>query len=304
MGQRNIICLLSLITSVLYVEGQAPEDFDPTCRSGINIDRRSWFSAQWKLLLDTYDYKNLYNLDNRNPVWKFRDLDDDGLAWLGLGGSCSNTIYVCESNTPQNNWLFSQFISYKSANEVFFNISYDFSLCQDPECNKDYLTLYRYDQNALASDSTVVSNYLNSPLLGTESSSRIQQSGVPTTVTTTLSLDRPRNFSGFHLGIRDEGTCGSISRIIIYYLVCPERVEGLVRYGETAVPLKNSPDITFQVACAPNSYNVTSLEVIVTSATSICMDRAPDGARCECNPGYFLLNPTTCQGKSFKASQD
>ena len=65
-----------------------------------------------------------------------------------------------------------------------------------------------------------------------------QPSGATRQVSQNHALTRPSNREGFYLGIRDEGTCGDVIRIIVYYVVCPRRVEGLVTYPETALPVQ------------------------------------------------------------------
>lgn len=294
--------LLCLLVGLSLASGQAPGDQTPKCRKGLHLDDHI-FPAEWKILMDTFDYANLFN------VWILHDEDGDGVTWESfLGGVCSSVPYVCglifsdDLDVLHDNWMFSQFISYTNANELFFNVTYDFTGCPDDfdfYCSTGYVTLYRYDRNTKANKKTQTNilNYVYTPMFGTEESSRLEQSGSSGTVSKLIRMDRPDNFNGFYMGIRDEGTCGSINRMIIYYLVCPARVVGLVNYNEAALPSQSSSNTMFNAVCAPNAHNVTSLEVTIFSATGTCEDNAFGGARCECNPGYFKSNPTTCQGK-------
>ena len=139
-------------------------------------------------------------------------------------------------------------------------------------------------------------NY-NTPMFGTIASSRLEASGSASTLTKNESLVPTNNFNGFYMGIKDVGTCGQISRIIIYYLVCPAKVTGLVIYNEIAVPLRAASNVVYSAMCAANAHNVTHLEVTIISANSTCIDMASGGARCECNRGYFLFNTSHCEGK-------
>ena len=293
---------LCLLASISLTSGQAPGDYNASCRTGTQNINNRMFPAEWKILLDTYDYRNLYDPANLNPVWTTRDVDGDGHSWSPMGSLCANPLFVCAfltgGNAAQNNWMFSQFISYQSAHEVFFQIQNDgFRQCQlDPDtCSVDFLSLFRYDRNTVASSSERENELNYSPLFGTVESSRVEgtESGGQTQ---TKGLEPIDNFNGFYLGIRDEGTCGTIVRIIIYYFVCPARVVGLVNYAETPLPLQTGPNSSFSATCASNAYNVTSLEVILVSATHECVDEATGGAQCRCSPGYTNSSSTACEG--------
>ena len=291
--------LLLLLIDLSLASGQAPGDYDRKCREGNNAAEHI-FPAEWRILMDTFDYENLFDPFIRNPAWTTLDADGDGNTWSSaVGGVCSGAPYVCVLPAPQNNWIFSQFIRYTAANEVFFNIKYDFSSCVlNPLCTNDFMTLYRYDRNTVANnnDRTDIMNY-NTPMFGTIASSRLEASGSASTLTKNESLVPTNNFNGFYMGIEDVGTCGQISRIIIYYLVCPAKVTGLVKYKEIAVPLRTDSNVVYSASCVANAHNVTNLEVTIYSANSTCIDQVFKGAKCECNHGYFLFNACVCEGK-------
>ena len=299
MHLSSMPALLYLLIGLSLASGQAPGDFSPRCRRGIFLADHI-FPAQWKILMDTFDYENLFDPTIREPVWTTLDADGDRSSWLSVvGGVCSGSPYVCELRRPQNNWIFSQFIRYTAAKEVFFNIIYDFSSCVlNPLCVTDFMTLYRYDRNNMTNknDRINIMNY-NTPMFGTIASSRLEASGSASTLTKNESLVPTNNFNGFYMGIKDVGTCGQISRIIIYYLVCPAKVIGLVKFNEIPVPLRTASNFVYSASCVANAHNVTNLEVTIFSASSTCVEKASGGARCECNQGYFLLNTSLCDGK-------
>ena len=162
------------------------------------------------------------------------------------------------------------------------------------------MTLYNYNQDGIVSlaDRINPSNY--QPLFGTEAASRLEQlSGSSLEIAQTRSLLRPANSNGFYLGLRDEGTCGIISRLIVYYVVCPANVDGLVSYPEVAIPPQNTADITFTASCAANAHNVTTLQVTAFSSNGTCSPVAPGGAMCDCDAGYILSGSGhSCEGIS------
>jgi len=287
---------LVLCAWILYVvQGQAPGDHDANCRTGLNLNNHI-LPAEWRILMDTYDYSSL------SSKWV-------GIAspWSDVGGQCTPSLYVCQPLTNPSSiadsWLFSQHISYQSANEVFFNVSYQFSDCHSiPTCTIPYVTVYRYDRNTTATNSerTNTNNY--QPSFGTAASSRLEHpSGSTAQIQETRSFTRPASSTGFYLGVGDEGTCGSLNRIIVYYVVCPGRVDGLVTYPETAVPVQGSSDIIFDAVCAANAHNTSSRQVRASSSSSTCSDIAPGGVQCQCNAGYLTSGDGVSCGGEYES---
>ena len=110
-------------------------------------------------------------------------------------------------------------------------------------------------------------------------------------------MPRPTNRRGFYLGLRDEGTCGAVERIIVYYVACLGSVEGLVTYPETGVPVRGGNNVVFDAHCAPNVHNTTTLQVMAFASSSSCSPVAPGGARCECDAGYLIsADGLSCEG--------
>ena len=194
-----------------------------------------------------------------------------------IGGLCGWSAFVCGA-PPQNNWLFSQFISFTEAKEMYLEFSYFFS------SGINYMNAHIYYVDSIISESerTNTNNY--SPLY------RLQG----TATGDTHSLIRPDK-KGFYLGFQDIGTCGQISRVIAYYTVCRGGQNKLVIHPQVATPPRNGPDEVFYAHCVPNAHNVTSLAVNAFAATSTCLDVEPEGAKCECNAGYQVsANGSAC----------
>ena len=196
-------------------------------------------------------------------------------------------------STSQNNWVFTQYISYLQAREVFVNISAGFTECrlaQNPPCNQLYVDVYRYERNGRNDAAArTTSNY--------QHVQRIQQPDgfVQRTYQTSSTFIPSGNFNGFYIGIRDTGTCVNIQRIQIYYRASPSRTDGLVTYPEIALPaLSNNAAVTDIAMCAANSRNLTSLQVACFTD-----GRCEDIATCACNPGYKYVAsmPPQCRGE-------
>lgn len=70
--------LLLLLGVVRLSFAQAPGDFNQRCREGNNAARHI-FPNNWKILMDTYDYQQLFRPSSSRSVWEVRDFDNDGL---------------------------------------------------------------------------------------------------------------------------------------------------------------------------------------------------------------------------------
>ena len=149
----------------------------------------------------------------------------------------------------------------------------------------DYITLYIFDTNTIASTSlqTDPANYV--PLFGPgneTTDSRIQQVGLTDTTILRSFTTPARDYTGFYLGIQDNGTCGNVNRIYLYYTPCKDLVDGLVYYPELVRPPAGSPNPNIaEACCAPNSHNTTSL---IFGAYSD--GRCERNVICVCDPGY------------------
>ena len=169
------------------------------------------------------------------------------------------------------------------------------------DCTNDYVILHRFDTNTLSeTQRTNPNNY--QPYLGNSQTSRLQQDQNNTNDDTTIiaRFRRPANFNYTYLGIQDIGSSGSIIRILLYYEVCPGKVEGLVTYPEVPHPgeLQGSLSRTTRLAsCAENAHNTTILETYAYR-DGRCEQ---SGITCACDAGYeeqSIQNRHQCIGKS------
>ncbi len=272
--------LLVLVQLIGTISGQ-------TCRSN-RPQERIWIPTTWRTIVDTADYNDL--LGSGASSWMSRNLDGVGSSFDQVGGLCTRSLRSCAiiDTGTENNWVFSPYINYEAAREVFYNVSSTYlTLCGS--CPR-HLTAYRYDTNTASE--TARTNFASYSLLtGSESSSRYSASSM------LIETVRPSGINGFYFSLRDTGACATVVRIIIYYRVCAPMVNGLVIFPEVAVPPRSSPNEAYNATCAPNSHPVTSLAVDITSSTSVCTVRDPRGAQCECDAGYMRFNDTVCEGK-------
>ena len=230
-------------------------------------------------------------------------------TWTQQGGECQRQFRACAwRQGQQDNWLFSKHIKYPPGSttagggyptEVYLNITYRLSSCNPfAGCTNNFVTLYRYDTNSIASstEQTNKNNYV--PLFGqgTENTdSRFRQiegfddDNVVRSFTTSGS-------TGFHLGIRDTGTCGYVDRILLYYTPCKKFQDGLVNYPELVRPPEGSPPNVAQACCVLNTTSPGLRAYCVSDGRC-----EVNNVTCECNPGYILDDAGTgCEGNVLK----
>ena len=214
--------------------------------------------------------------------------------FAGSGGSCREQLRICDylqPTQPQNNWVFTQFISFDEATEIYVEASYQYSACisnANRGCDTLQTTLYRYERSGANNAARVIpANYLPNEVLDLSLMSN------QNTVTRNNTFVPSATANGFYLGLQDTGTCGSIVRITAYYFVCPGSTDDLVTIPEIPRPrVGSTTPITSTASCASDS-----------TGSALQLSCAADGTFvgspvCLCNPGYeFVSNSATCEGE-------
>ena len=199
---------------------------------------------------------------------------------------CKQSVDVCDyENEPGvNNWLYTQYIEYLDSKEVFIEVTYDLSVCHSSYlCSELYITLYYHRTNgSCPEEQTDSTNYQYIGRINWDS-------------TYTARIERPTSDEGFYLGFQDTGTCGTISRVRVYYKVCASKVDGLTSYPSLPLPAQNSqePNIAYAY-CAYNSFNS-----VASGYKAYANGRCEYGARCECRLGYEAVTTAAaarCRG--------
>ena len=113
------------------------------------------------------------------------------------------------------------------------------------------------------------------------------QLGGVQTETISLTYSSTDTDSGFYLAIRDQNSCLSISRVLVFYDVCPAEVQNLVQFDELLAP-PNTPQneaISVLAQCIPNASPVSQTgEVRVICSNGGAWQIIP-GSGCECDSG-------------------
>ena len=212
------------------------------------------------------------------------------MQWEDRGGICQIELRTCGfAAGPQDNWGFTQYISYGDAIELLLHFNYRFTPCSaNPACFNPFVTIYIFNTDSQVSDAvrTSIGNYV--PLNGNELESRIQQVGGTAEEKlfryTGMRKADGTNYNGFYLGFRDQGTCGQINRVRVYHRIAPGYSQGLLTCPDIALPIEGTTDTnTGPCSCATNAAGSTSLD-LTCSADGTCTGNPS----CGCVPGYQL----------------
>ena len=105
--------------------------------------------------------------------------------------------------------------------------------------------------------------------------------------------------SGFYVAIVDESTCIAVTRIIVFYHVCPEENEELVIRPETIAPIVERISIPIEVTAecvagaSPDSGDIVRLNCNQGGTWTTI-----PGSGCSCNPGFATSDDgRSCVGK-------
>ena len=214
------------------------------------------------------------------------------MQWFqGADNACRQVVTACGFiDGIQNNWLITQFINRTRVDgtrlpQVSIQIEFEQEGCVEG-CSR-ISSWYRYETstiNSVAARDT--SNYvLISRLVSNDGNLQNQ----------TRFLDFETNESGFYLAIRDEDTCLAVTRVIIFYNVCPqETVEFMIRSKTLSPPITTPSQEPLRVTaqCVANAGTESGAAPILTCS--------PGGtwsvvSGCQCNQGFRVTeNGTSC----------
>ena len=90
-----LISIFSLLGVALQVAAQAPGDHFQFCRNGTTTNSaRHVFPEEWEILVDSYDYLNLF--EGNNAPWRSTSQDSDS-DQVGVQAEeismCTNSLY-------------------------------------------------------------------------------------------------------------------------------------------------------------------------------------------------------------------
>ena len=191
----------------------------------------------------------------------------------------------------QDNWLITQFINRTVDGVRLPQVRVQFEY-QQPDCPQNVAQgfscqrtfgVHKYERSSVdPAAARVTSNYVLVNRLTTRDTVAGQADQ-----NETQNIDFTTNNSGFYLGVRDQSTCILISRLLVYYHVCPSETISLVIRPETIAPsIGSGMQLEVTASCVANAQPRSG-----TSAKLFCGERGvwfqPSLVGCVCGDGYI-----------------
>lgn len=203
---------------------------------------------------------------------------------------------MCLTDSRGSSWVFTQYINKNAPSpvsypvRVFVNITYTFEQCHGSHC-RDFEVLKYITNTENPQRRTSTRNYDDD----IEPDSRINNDS--TSSTANLHFDLSPTERGFYLALqeRDDRTCVTVNRVLVYLHICPSVEVGLVHYPAT--PTKLSGSVMAMGMCTENAHHTELSRPNLLSCSSAGL-WFNDQTLCECNQGYYR-DSNDCECKSI-----
>ena len=215
---------------------------------------------------------------------------------------------MCGFTEPdQDNWLITQHINRTlpggdRLEQVEVSVNYRFVGCTAGQCSASF-KVYKYDTSTI--DPAASGNINNFGGMPVAVVAPTDQLGGVQTQTISLMYSSTDTDSGFYLAIRDQNSCLTISRILVFYYICPNEARNLVQFDELLAPpnIPQSEAISVIAQCIPNASPVSpTQQVKVICGEEGVWQVLPD-FRCECDSGMQPNNNgSECIGETSPLS--
>ena len=215
------------------------------------------------------------------------------IQWVDLnqGIACRHGFIACDyKNQPQKNWLITQYINISDNGVDELTIDMTFFSVTQCACQQSF-SVWAYETNVIDETGRVNDTFYSDT--GVRLFHTTEQ-GEQTTASQRFTISS----RGMYLSVVDGGSCTRISRILVYYNVCPYQVVNMVIYPETvAPPFTNPQDRVVTGTCVDNASPISgNLNQLECEVSGIWGDTQ---VMCSCNAGYENISGI-CEGKWFK----
>ena len=210
---------------------------------------------------------------------------------------CRRVVTVCGfEDGPQDNWLITQYsstvVNDTRLPQVSVMVEYELIGCYYPQCQRTFaVNVYETstEDTSIAADT---SNYRSVGRIATDDDTG------QTRQNRTVDVNLNGNADGLYLAITDETTCIVITRILVFYNVCPGGVVDFVMRPETLAPIvmRNPISLKVDAECVAGASPENGEGAILNCNQGGTWTPTP-GAGCQCNPGFVAAaNGTSCIG--------
>ena len=215
------------------------------------------------------------------------------LQWVQESNTqCQQSVQVCDFfNGLQDNWLITQLIN-RTVNgtrlpQVSVTIELEQQGCTTELSCQQSFNAHVYETSS-ENDAAArnINNYRQvqriTPVKTTSEKENI-------TITFTFNTGH----SSFYFAIQDEGTCITITRLIVFYHVCPSQTIDLTHTPETIAPVTGSPPITVKGHCVEKALTEDDCAPKLTcSPGGIWTPLLGSGCSCEQGYSHYKANET------------
>ena len=211
------------------------------------------------------------------------------VQWIQQSNTpCGQTAQVCGFLAgPQNNWLLTQLIN-RTVNgtllrEVSVLIEFEQRDCDTTlKCQRTFNT-HIYETTSL------------NDTLRRETTNYRQVQRVSPDITTgdrvneTVVVDFETNEPSFYFAVQDETSCIVITRLIVFYHVCPSQTVNLTSTPETIAPPSGERPIKVIATCASNAVVEGAIAPELICSTGGLWSPVGNSG-CRCTPGSGFMN--------------
>ena len=315
-----VISVMELAAGISIAPGDAEGEICPSIRAGGAAPTPS-YAPSMKVLMDSWNYQNLIRVPG--GVWDQVDNDTSNsggmlttnvslytqfcerdslmfnifLQWIQQSNTpCQQTVQVCGFlSGPQSNWLLTQLINRtvdgSPLSQVSVLIEFELQNCDVTlNCQRTFNT-YVYE-TSLASDAARrnISNYRQVRRVSPDITTGAR---VNATIVVTFQTNEPF----FYFAVEDETTCIVITRMIVFYDICPNQIIDLVFAPEIIAPTMGF--ITMDATCVSNATPEDG-----NAPTLICSSEGTWtvlGSGCRCTPGSGFVNGSCSRELSYRS---
>ena len=183
---------------------------------------------------------------------------------------------------PQNNWLITQYINVSDSNVHRVTLNATFTVSNCASCPTSFrVFILQTDQV----NETLRNDISSCTFTGIRLFHLLENSQLISSASHNIDISS----SGFYLAIVDDGSCVVMSRLVIYYNICPGQVNNSIIYPET-IALTGMKVVNG--SCIDNAGPTSDLQ-LTCRLSGLWVTNTKS---CTCNPGYEFIS-TYCKGK-------
>lgn len=218
------------------------------------------------------------------------------VQWMLDGSNCESIFSVCAYNhRPQDNWLISSYISRLVENDiqnellqqVTLRVEYEVTNCPNTTSERStnicsqYFNILKYETSLNSvTDMHNTNNYNEIHQMRIVESDNVK--------TGYVNISFTSEESGFHIAIRDDGTCIEISRLMVFYTVCPMIVVNLEDRPGFIAPQDGF--VTVFSSCVENAVPMSGEDMIELECGVDGEWAENQYSECVCESDYYMSN--------------